>query len=159
MTKQPPRPDRQASGPLPATRWYRSAVPVLVTMAVVAVHLVALKAVEGTGLVPVAVALYLLPSVVTLICRRPARRHWWRFVVLFATAFVTEPGAFLAVFFVAETWVLHRCWVTEADPGRTPVAECLRPGRLSRSLRARVRHGASRDRRMSAATAWKRGAD
>src|SRR5205085_2478206 len=93
----------------------------------------------------VGLAVYLLPSAVTAVCRRSAWRHWWRFVVLFALNLVVEPGVALMAFFVAETWVLHRSWVVESDPAdRTLIPRPLRGLRRTgpaRAHRAGLRSG------------------
>lgn len=148
-------------------RLRRWAWKVLIVMVVVAVHLGVLRAVEVSAPTAVYLALYLVPSVLTLVCRRRARSRWWRFVVLMALVFVTQPGAAVATFFVAETWVLHRSWVAESDPAdRSVLPRRLLPRRL---LPRRLRPdrppertptrppGLVRGRRTSTTAAWARG--
>lgn len=107
------------------------AASAVVAAGAVGAHLAVLYWVEGGLPIGVAVAVYLLPSAITLAACQGAYRRWWRFLALFALVVAAAPGLRPLVFFVTETWVLWRAWSVERAPGE--------PGPALRMLR-RVAH-------------------
>lgn len=90
-------------------------------------HLAILYWVEGGLPVGLAVAVYLLPTVLTVAACPGAYRRWWRYLAIFALVVGAAPGLRPLVFFVAETWVLWRAWSVERAPGEPgPVLRMLR---------------------------------
>lgn len=96
-------------------RFASRAVPYAVVAAVVAAHFGVLYVTPANPL-PVWLGMWAVPTAVTLLAQKSARKKLWRPALVVMVPFLVVPGIATWAAAIAEFWYLSRSWVAESDP-------------------------------------------